>query len=380
MFGHMQRRAFLQTMTVTTVAMVNGEIWRTLDQAPPPYGEGPAFEPWKTWHQESKQGPLALVRAAILSSNAYNSQPWLFRVSATQIEIYADVRRNLGAFDPYCREMHFSLGCALENLLVAAPVNSYKTSVTLQPGKLEPPPPQPEPKLIARVMLAPGTSKSAMRELYEAIPNRHTNREPFHPEKAVPPDFVAALKRAASGDSDLRLFLFSDAAQRKKLVDAITASSSFLADPEVQRGVRPWFRTTLEELQKSPDGAYVGPGGPSKPSSLEQYKAIMMSAPLFGVIAVRDRYDIPQTVRAGQLWQRAHLLATARGLAARPANGAVEIIDHERRLQQPPTTMARLAEIIGEPVWQPTFMFYMGYATQPALPSARRSVDDVLAG
>jgi len=37
----------------------------------------------------------------------------------------------------------------------------------------------------------------------------------------------------------------------------------------------------------------------------------MMTGPLFGLIAVRDRYDRPQTIRAGRLWRRTHLVATA---------------------------------------------------------------------
>ena len=104
----------------------------------------------------------------------------------------------------------------------------------------------------------------------------------------------------------------------------------------------------------------------------------MMSGRLFGLIAVRDRYDRPQTIRAGRVWQRAHLLATARDLAARPANGAVEIIDHEKRLHLEPKTSARLAQFTADISWQPTFMFYMDYPTRPAAASARRIVHDVL--
>jgi hypothetical protein len=172
--------------------------------------------------------------------------------------------------------------------------------------------------------------------------------------------------------------LFLEQSDRKQLIDIVAASSGFVADPDVQRGIQPWVRATMEDLQKFRDGSYVGPGGPFKPGTLEQYKSLMLSGPLFGVIAVRDRYDIPQTLRAGQVWQRAHLLATARGLAARPANGAVEIIDREKRLNQQPRTSALVARIIGEPQWQPTFMFYMGYPTLPAPPSARRSIREVL--
>jgi hypothetical protein len=37
-----------------------------------------------------------------------------------------------------------------------------------------------------------------------------------------------------------------------------------------------------------------------------------------------------------------------------------------------------LAELTGDPAWQPTFSFGMGYAVRPGLESPRRSVRDVL--
>jgi hypothetical protein len=104
----------------------------------------------------------------------------------------------------------------------------------------------------------------------------------------------------------------------------------------------------------------------------------MLSAPLIGFIAVRDRYDREQCLRAGRLWQRAHLLATARGLAARPCNEAVEMVDHELALSRPASRDALLNQITGDPTWQPTFVFYSGYPTLTAHASPRRPVEAVV--
>ena len=104
----------------------------------------------------------------------------------------------------------------------------------------------------------------------------------------------------------------------------------------------------------------------------------MLSAPLIGIIAVHDRYDREQCFRAGRFWQRAHLLATTRALAARPCNEAVEMVDHEKALGKTPQRAERLAEIIGDRSWQPTFVFYMGYPALPARSSPRRPVERVL--
>jgi hypothetical protein len=77
------------------------------------------------------------------------------------------------------------------------------------------------------------------------------------------------------------------------------------------------------------------------------YTEVLHATPLFGIIAVRDRYDQEQCLRAGRVWQRAHLLATAQGLAGRPVNEAVEWIDHQRMRNEEPQAMAALCEPYG---------------------------------
>ena len=108
------------------------------------------------------------------------------------------------------------------------------------------------------------------------------------------------------------------------------------------------------------------------------YTARLNTGRLFGLIAVRDVYDQPQAVAAGRVWQRAHLLATARGLAARPVNQPVQLVDHQRMHGQPPRESAVLAQFTGDPLWLPTFMFMMGHPTRPANRSARRGVTEVV--
>ena len=104
----------------------------------------------------------------------------------------------------------------------------------------------------------------------------------------------------------------------------------------------------------------------------------LLRIPMFGFIAVHDRYDQEQSLCAGRIWQRAHLLATSRGLAARPANEAVEMVDHERRLGHQPQYAGLLAQLMGDEAWQPTFTFCMGHAIRPAPASPRRPYRDVV--
>ena len=78
------------------------------------------------------------------------------------------------------------------------------------------------------------------------------------------------------------------------------------------------------------------------------------------------------------IWQRAHLLATARGLAGRPCSEAVDTIDHEKAHEKPALRATLLGRIVGDPAWQPAVVFYMGYPTLTARASPRRPVESVV--
>jgi hypothetical protein len=374
----MRRRALLSNAGAVMVIFAGGNIWRARADEDPEIGASPAFEPWRTWRADAREGPLAMVRAAILASNAYNTQPWLFKVANRRIELYADDSRHLGAFDPYLRELHFSVGCALENLVVSAARYGYHTSLSFPAGKLETPFAQAQRALAARVDLSRGIAQPS--ELYEAIPHRHTNRTPFDVSRAVPQSFLDSLGILASDEADVKLFVYTADDGRNRIADLIyEATQTVNSDPDIQRDTTRWLRRSMAEVEAHRDGPFVSASTAANAATNPgSYVDMMRSARLFGLIAVRDRYDRVQTLQAGRVWQRAHLLATARGLAARPANGAVELIDHEKYLARDAGAAARLAQITGDSSWEPTFMFYMGYATAAATASSRRSVKEVL--
>ena len=118
------------------LALAGGKL-RAADAAGRPLPEGDAYAPWTLWNDPSIRGtPLALVAAGVIAANPHDTQPWLFAVGDDSIEIFADTSRNLGAMDACIREMHLGLGCAIENMLLAAASNGFGAEFEAAPGSL----------------------------------------------------------------------------------------------------------------------------------------------------------------------------------------------------------------------------------------------------
>lgn len=67
-----------------------------------------------------------LVRYATLAASSHNTQPWKFKLEPNRIVILPDLSRRCPAVDPDDHHLYASLGCAAENILVAAPAFGLK--------------------------------------------------------------------------------------------------------------------------------------------------------------------------------------------------------------------------------------------------------------
>ncbi len=357
-------------------------------------GEGPAYEPWRSWEGAASDGPRRPLRAAILAANPHDTQPWAFAVGPEAIEVFADRSRNLGSFDPFRREMHLGLGAAIENLALAARAHGLAAAVEPTEGALTLSP-DDAPFRAARVILRLGPS--ARDELFAAIPLRHTNRGPYWPDQPVGADRRQRLADlTASGD--VRVAFVTDAGARRGLGALIVeATSRIVDDPEMSADSARWFRTGAREIAAHRDGVTLDAAGLSPPMTAlakllpdmsaktsDQYWLSMTrdvqvpTAPALGALFVRDRLDMAGAIAAGRAWQRLHLASVAAGLAAQPLNQPVERADRDRALGRPDDFGRELAKFAAEPGWEATFVFRLGVPERPAPPSPRRALMQVV--
>ena len=412
----LSRRSAMIASTMGFAAMfAGGFTWRAYSRGIFGLGVEDAYQPWGEWSNAPYDGPLAIARAGVLASNAYNSQPWLFHVQSDRIALYADRTRNIGTLDPFRREMHLSLGCALANMEIAARAQGFEPTIAYVKGRLDgnlamstaslggldpagTAIAELEPCHVATLYLSEGSPRQDM--LFNAIAERHTNRGPFMVDHFVPmPVQATLLEETPSDGPPVNLFLFGPGPQQARLASLIGASAEALAaDPQMREdGVR-WYRFERQAVLDNRDGiAYdtledempfdnmLGRIFRSTESAaanatwpLNKDQLFVTSAPLLGVIAVRDLYDMESALAAGRLWQRLHLLLTVQGLAAQPLNQPIKLGDRDIALGRNPAVRQQLSEIIEADGWQPTLLFRAGYPIDPAIASPRGRLEDVI--
>lgn len=387
----MRRRAFLNVAAGAAITLGGLGGWRAWNQGVFSPGTGPAYAPWGAWPPPAgARAARDLVRAAVLAASPHNTQPWRFRVTPAAVDVFADEARNIGTIDPDRREMHVGLGCAVENLALAASHAGMQARVTLVPSPAD-------RAHVARVELH--EARATPSPLAAAIPRRHTNRGPYDTRRPVEPAALAALDElgaADPGEVSVR-WIVAPAARRRLGALIVEATVAIVADRDQSRDSGAWFRSTWREIQRHRDGLTVDAQGfPAwmrlaakmlPPVTVERADRLWLeitrdvhvaTAAAFGLLVARDPHDVATRLQAGRLWQRMHLWATARGLAMQPLNQLPERADREASLAIAPRFGAALGELAGDGDRRVLMPFRIGYPTIEALPSPRRSASQVI--
>ncbi len=312
-----------------------------------------------------------LIRFATLAANSHNSQPWRFSLVAGGIEIRPDLGRRLAAVDPDNHHLFASLGCAAENLLIAAAARGQAGELSFDPDR------------DGVVGFAFGTGKRLPSELFEAIPQRQSTRGEFD-GRVVSASDLEALRSAANAVPSVDLVLITDRPRIDQMRDlVVSGNSAQIADPAFLRELKAWLRFNPRQALAAGDGLFsVASGNPVLPTCLgslaidtffsaaaENDKYARQIASSAGVaIFVAEKDDPEHWVLAGRACQRFALKATALGMKHAFINQPVEV----------PTLRQELASLIGRTGRRPDIVMRFGYG--PALPySARRPVEAVLA-
>ena len=127
---------------------------------------------------------LFMIEQAIKAPSGHNTQPWLFKIGDSEIAIYPDTTKALPVVDPDNRELFVSLGCAAENLCIAATHKGYATAMTVTADGIV------KIKLSKQENITP-------EDLFPQIELRQTNRSVFN-GRIIPAENITILNNISS--------------------------------------------------------------------------------------------------------------------------------------------------------------------------------------
>lgn len=310
-----------------------------------------------------------LVAQAVKAPSGHNTQPWKFRQNESAVEVYPDFDRRLPVVDPDDRELFVSLGCAVENLCLAAQTKGYKSAVSVGD------------KGVITVSLAEeaGVKPSP---LFNQIDARQTNRSVYSGEEIA----LDALKRLQAIRSEDGVSVHYYARQTKQFNDieqyVFQGNTNQMQNEAFKAELKSWMRFNKKHQDQTLDGlSYAVFGAPNVPrwmaepimsmaiNAKTQNKADrekIASASHLVLFTTREN-SWREWVDLGRTLQRFLLTATELGIAHAYLNQPNE---------QPEIAaeMAKTLDLDGE---YPTVLLRIGYGEQQAY-SKRRAVKDVI--
>ncbi len=310
-----------------------------------------------------------LVRCATLAANSHNTQPWRFRASSDAIEVAPDASRRCPAVDPDDHHLFISLGCAMENIVQAAPAFGLRAVPRFDPATEG-----------MHVALEP--SPDPVGTLLAAIPLRQCTRADYDGRQVPPGDLH--LLEAAGQRPGTGLLLFTDRGWIERFLPVLLAANAAqMADRAFIAELKSWIRFGYGDALATRDGLFTAASGnPVSPALLgrtlfdlaftvdgENAKYARQLRSSAGVaVFVAGQADKAHWIDVGRCCQRFALQATALGLRYAFMNQPVEV----------PSLRNGFAALAGISGQRPDLVVRFGYG--PGLPrSLRRPVGQVLA-
>jgi hypothetical protein len=311
-----------------------------------------------------------LVHYAIMAPSGHNTQPWKFRIQENIIRIFPDISRKLPVVDPLDRELYISLGCALENLMIAAGHEGYGASVehSFVDGAIS-------------VNIEPANGKANNDSLFNAIPTRQSTRRQYD-GKPIP---EADMERLASLplEQGISAFFVTDPEKIEGIIGLVKEGNGIqMNDRDFMQELVSWIRFNEAEANRYRDGlSSKATGNPSSPrvigklfmkfflnakgQSKKDERYIRSSSALMVVLS--ENNDMDSWINTGRSFERLALCATALGIKNAHINQPCEVPELKKKLQ----------ELLSAGNMHPQLLLRLGYA-EPLPGSSKRSVSEVI--
>ena len=297
---------------------------------------------------------LFLTEQAVKAPSGHNTQPWIFRISEMEIDICPDYNRALPVVDPDNRELFVSLGCAAENLCIAASHKGYRTTVTVAE----------DGTICIRLDRQSDVTPSP---LFAQIALRQTNRRVYD-GRIIPTADIDQLRAIEVAPSVHVHFYERGTPAFNAIAELIYRGNSLqMQDDAFKAELRSWMRYNKKHRDAQHDGlSYDVFGAPNLPRFISENviagalnersqnrtdRKKIASASHLILLTTREN-TVEQWVALGRTLERLLLTSTAIGLAHAYLNPPNEL----------PELTHELADTLGLPGEYPTILLRIGYA------------------
>lgn len=337
-------------------------------------------KPYKAWDINSEEYPSNssfeeqanfMLGFAVLAPSTFNSQPWKYKIVNQTIEIYMDLLRVPTKTDKTKRFAYISLGCFIENLVVASTHYGWATDITYQFKS------RGTNELVATIYLKKTHKKNEHNEkLFDNIRKRSTNRS-FHIDKKVPSNVIDTIKNFTQKNQK---FITLNKKNQKNLI-AISQKADYelISNIEFRKEQIEWVRSNLTKKQDGMPG--FGVGIPTIPSLFAKQMIMsplfpkiqakknaktLLNTSLYGVLLGNDGKEA--WVQHGIFFEKTALFLTANKLVIAPLGQFIESDEARKELKVLTDDKSSLL---------PQLFLRIGYPTLGVKSSPRLSADSI---
>lgn len=312
----------------------------------------------------------SLIHYAIQAPSGHNTQPWKFKVEEDSITIYPDYTRSLPVVDSDNHALFISLGCALENLVVAANNKGYNENIEFHFNERE-------EHLKVRF-----TNHQIAHDqtLFLAIEKRQVTRNKYLEKQIPEPELQKLIDATRQEGVDVKIFHKNEFEEMTPFIEE--GNMRQFGDKNFKHELMSWIRYNDEQAKETNDGLRgASMGYPSAPAWVgklffklfdspekEAGAAIDMlksSSLLLLFIALENNKK--NWINIGRSYQKMALEATALGISHAHVNMPCEEMSVRKKLK----------EKFGFTNKEPLLLIRLGYSE--ALPkSFRRPAEEVM--
>jgi len=310
-----------------------------------------------------------LLNYAALAPSTHNSQPWLFQIKESSCRIFYDPAVTLKAADPNRKFLYISMGCCIENIIVAASYfNVFEDMCYTHLKECE----------IAEIFFKKTTPSSpdlSYQKLFYAIPERKTFRGMFN-SKPISPSITRQL--SSFQENNARLFFITSPHIKKTMSGLIKESIlKKYSDTEFRKELSQWIIPNYSKKTKGIPGYSLGlsdmmsyifpfilPWVNASSFIARKNEKTFSSAPVICVLCSKKESPI-EWIHTGRLAQRALLTMTSENIKS--VISVAAIVEKQKEIQR-----------LLETDTFPQFLFASGYSHSRLFSSPRDAVEKKL--